>query len=229
MSDFIKRPILEDCSVNTLISYVPDLINNNNKEIKRVFEDIFEFGTDEKSTQYIKTPINTKGIVKGNSGQFYNLYVSHLKLDSASLSNDFLEVAVKHQNCPDRFKLNISSNDKDASTKINTINTFAHDSDNIFYDYQYDNESIVKNLSVKDYLVNITDKINMLEGNNNTNNTSINNLDASIKELYSMIESIVSKLNIEKEATPQEDENVDLVNAYNNPTKSYTYSAEKYK
>ena len=146
------------------------------------------------------------------------------------MANDFLEVSVKHQNCPDRFKLKISSSDKDASTKIDTINSFAHDAENIFYDYQYSNDnSIITNLSVKDYLNVVTKQIKDVSTFSNENNNKINALDASIKELYTMLENIVSNLNITKEVTTNDNENENLVEAYNNPPKSYTYSAENYK
>lgn len=230
MSDFIKNIELKDCSINTLISYLPKIVNDNNKEIKRVFADIFEFGDSTNNAQYIKTSINTKGTIKGNTGQFNNLYISHLSLDSSSLSNDFIDAKIKHQNCPDRFKLNVNSNDADASTKLDTINSFAHDADNIFFDYQYGSSSIIKNISVKECINSLTNEVSKIVDDTNKNDTKINSLDASIKELYSMLESIVSKLNIEKEVdTTSINENDNLVEVYNNPSKSYTYSAENYK
>lgn len=221
MSDFVKRPNLEDCSINTLIKYVPKIINNNNQEIKRVLSDIFEFGVDTNTTQYIKTPINTKGVVKGNSGQFYNLYASHITLDSSALNNDFLEAKVNHQNSPDRFKNNVN---EDISKR------YMHDSDSIVYDFTLDgSNNTTKSVSVKEILQDVELKIKDISINTNTNNTLLNSLDASIKELYSMLNKIVSNLNIEKEATIENNENNNLVEAYNNPTKSYTYSTQNYK
>lgn len=221
MSDFINRPNLEDCSINTLIKYVPNIINNNNQEIKRVLSDIFEFGVDTNTAQYIKTPINTKGIVKGNSGQFYNLYTSHITLDSSALNEDLLNAKVYHQNSPDRFKVKINED---------IFKRYAHDSDSIVYDFVLDSsKNTTKSVSVKEFLQDTEIKIKDISTNVNTNNTTLKLLDASIKEVYSILNDIVSKLNIEKEATAENNENNNLVEAYNNPTKSYTYSSQNYK
>lgn len=172
MSDKIEKIALKDCSENTLIKYVPNIINDNNKEIKRVFEDIFEFGNDENQIQYIKVPINTKGTVKGNSGKFYNIYAMRATFDSSSLSQDFLNAKVLHNNAPDRFKESLDND---------IMDNFSHDAENIFYKYNEDELSNIK-ISVKDEL-NIID-------------TNIKNFDASIKDLYKKIEDILKNKNI---------------------------------
>lgn len=215
MSDFINKPNLEDCSTNTLIKYIPSIINNNNNEIKRVFNEIFEFGNSNNKSQYIKVPVNTSGLVRGNTGYFNNLQITNsLILDSSVLENSFQNAIINHQKTSNRF-VNTYTN--------NITNNYAHDAESIFY----------KNGSIIDMLDSVYDALN------NIQNTSqaINNLDASVKEIYSMLAIITNKLNINNtynKETNNENESImnsndNLVEAINSPTTSYTYSSDFYK
>lgn len=219
MSDFIKTPELKDCSINTLIRYIPNIINDNNSEIKRVLGEIFEFGDDKNNSQYIKTSINTKGVVKGNSGQFYNLYTKRITLDSSSKQEDFLDITTNHQNSINRFKENLSEEIQ---------NNYMHDSDSIYYK-SYARNDLNISLSIKEGVEMIEKDVKEISNKITNNDTSINLLDSSIKELYSLLNIITSKLNIEKEAQIDNFNDDNIVEALNNKTNSYTYSSENYK
>lgn len=213
MSDFINKPELKDCSINTLIKYIPNIINDNNKEVKRVFNDIFEFGNgDENNLQYIKTSVNTKGVVKGNSGQFYNLFYKTINIDASSAQKDFLNVVTNHQYSQNRFKEEYENN-------ITT--SYSHDAANIYY------LDANGNSNVNDALNNLQKTVKEVDTHNTNNEAAINLLDASIKELYNILSQMTSKLNIEKEATVNENYD-DLVDVINNGSNSYTYSNENY-
>ena len=213
MSNYISKPQLKDCSINTLIKSVPDIINNNNKETLRVLSDIFEFGTEKEKIQYIKVPILTQGSVRANTGQFNNLYVNNIGITTNSADKDFLEVITDHNKSINRF-VNIEDE--------NIKNLYAHDAENIVYikgaivnNVKGEIDTINKTLSLyKDNFVNIDSRINAL--------------DASIKELYNMLAEVVNKLNIEKVATNNEVED-NLVETLNASTNSYTYSSQNYK
>lgn len=213
MSNYISKPQLKDCSINTLIKSVPDIINNNNKEILRVLSDIFEFGTDKEKNQYIKVPILTQGSVRANTGQFNNLYVNNIGITTNSASKDFLEVITDHNKSINRF-INI----EDETIK----KLYTHDADSIVY---------IKGANVnnvKGELDTINKTLSLYKDNFVKTDSKINELDASIKELYNMLTEVVNKLNIEKVATINEVED-NLVETLNASTNSYTYSSQNYK
>lgn len=214
MSNYISKPQLKDCSINTLIKSVPDIINNNNKETLRVLSDIFEFGTDKEKNQYIKVPILTQGSVRANTGQFNNLYVNNIGITTNSADKDFLEIVTDHNKSINRF-INVADD--------NIKKLYAHDADSIVYikgatvnNVKGELDTINKNLSLyKEDIISIDSRINAL--------------DASIKELYNMLVEVVNKLNIEKIATNNNEVEDNLVETLNASTNSYTYSSQNYK
>lgn len=212
MPDFINKPNFKKCNDNTLIKYIPSIITYNNNEVSRLFNDIFEFGNENNNFQYIKVPIVTNGVVRGNTGYFNNLSIKeNITFDASILENAFKDnIVVNHQKSNNRFK-----NDYDK----NIQNEYTHDAESIFY----------KNGSIASLLENVYESLNNVE----SITQKLNNLDSSIQELTDMINIIAIKLNIDNGynhevnvATTNDD---NLVEAINSPTTSYTYSSNAYK
>ena len=91
-----------------------------------------------------------------------------------------------------------------------------------------DGDETKKSLSLK----NKIDEFKNISANINVSITQINDtislLDASIKELYNMINVMTDNLNINKNIN-QDISNEELVAAMNEQTSSYTYSSNAYK
>lgn len=218
MSNEIKIPTYKDCDQKTLIKDIPNIINNNNEITLSLFKNIFEFGDGENSQQYIKVPLNTKGIVKGGSGQFFNLYANRISLSNESISNDFKNIITNHNLSENRFK-------NPSLYEESIMNNYTHDADSIIYN----NNSLNREL---DNLVTKVDEIYKEV-----------NYDASIKDIYNKIEEIkdtlliiTNNLNINNSYNNTQDisvtnidENEELLLAINSPTSSYTYSSDYYK
>lgn len=211
----IKKPTYIGCDKNTLIKDIPSIINKNNEENNRLFGDIFEFGSDSANQQYIKVPVITKGIVKGTSGQFYNLYANNIFLSQNALSNSFQNIVVKHNLALDRFK------DKSLESSI-----YSHDADSILYDAQNTIKSKIN--EIENSIKNVTDIDDKYE-------TRFLNIEKEIEDIKGLLNIIASNLNINNEFNApntmslEVNENEELIKALNEPTSSYTYSSGHYK
>lgn len=211
----IKKPTYEDCSISTLIKDIPSIINKNNEENNRLFGDIFEFGSENANEQYIKVPVITKGIVKGASGQFNNLYANNIFLSESVLENNFQNVVVKHNLSLDRFV------DKNIESSI-----YTHDAASILYDAQTTIKTKID--AVAESIKNVTDIDDKYE-------TRFLIIEKDIEDIKSLLNTIASNLNINNELNVtstislEENDNEDLIRALNEPTSSYTYSSGYYK
>ena len=212
----IKKPSYISCDKNTLIKDVPNIINKNNEENSRLFKELFEFGaTNDKiqTQQYIKVPVITKGLVKAGSGQFFNLYANRISFSKESNEYDFLNIITNHQNNTNRFKIdNYSSEIK---------NNYAHDAEFILYN---GTTSLKGEL---DALINKVDKLQL----DNDYDEEISEINNRLKALEDAISRIVSNLNINNQnqySINEANDNMELIDAINNPTSSYTYSSNYY-
>lgn len=223
MSNYIKIPTYSVCDQKTLIKDIPNIINNNNEITLSLFKNIFEFGDGKNSQQYIKVPLITKGIVKGGSGQFFNLYANRISLSNESISNDFLNIITNHNLSKNRFK---------NSYEESIMNNYTHDVDSIIYN----------NNSLKTELDNLVAKVDKIYKESNYDASindiynKINQLDAKIEEIKDTLLIITNNLNINNSyndtqniSTTNIDENEELLLAINSPTSSYTYSSDYYK
>lgn len=211
----IKKPTYIGCDKNTLIKDIPSIINKNNEENNRLFGNIFEFGSDSANQQYIKVPVITKGIVKGTSGQFHNLYTNNIFLPESVLSNSFQNAVVKHNLSLDRFI------DKNIESSI-----YTHDAASILYDAQTTIKTKIDEIS--ESIKNVTDIDDKYE-------TRFLSIEKDIEDIKSLLSTIASNLNINNELNAtstislEENDNEDLIRALNEPTSSYTYSSGYYK
>lgn len=212
----VKKPSYVNCDSNTLIKNIPNIINTNNEENIKFFKSIFEFGginNKSQTQQYIKVPLITKGIVKGGSGQFFNLYANNVTLSNDSMDKDFINIKTNHQKSINRFKNEYSDDIK---------NTYAHDAAYILYN---------DTTSLKTELDSVINKVNKLYLENNYDD-AISDINERIRAIEDAIGKIIKNLNINTEYPQdviEDDNNEELINTINSPTSSYTYSSNYYK
>ena len=215
----IQKPTYIGCDNNTFIKDIPSIINKNNEENNRLFGDIFEFGNDNANQQYIKVPVITDGLIKGNSGQFYNLYSNKISFSNESIAKDFQNIITNHNKSLNRF-----SSDDIYNNYINT--SFTHDAASIVFEKNKSVEEVIKEL--KNSIKNVTDINDKYE-------TRFSTIEKDIEDIKSLLETIVTNLNINNEknemtTTSQNiNENEELIKVLNESTSSYTYSSSYYK
>lgn len=194
---------LEDVSTNSLLKYIPNIINGNNAQITNLINGIIHFG-NENSNQYMKLPVSTNGIVKGNSGIFKNLAFS--TIDVSTANNAFNNIIVDHQKCNNRF-----------STESGMSGQYTHDASSI----KYGNDSVAIAL-------------NKYESLFNNASTGVNDISIRLQALSDDINMILTRLDINKEyemtsstmmmsRRSSNNSDMEFVNSYNSSTKSYTY------
>ena len=193
---------LEDVSTNSLLKYIPNIINGNNEQITNLFNSIIHFGA-ENSNHYIKLPIITNGIVKGNSGIFKNLSFS--TIDNSTANTAFNNIVVDHQKCTNRF----------SSENIN--GQYTHDASSI----KYGTDSVASKLNSYEALFN--------GASNSVNDISTrlyelkNDVDMILSQLDINREYETGTVMMMSRRVSNNTMDNDFMNAYNSSTKSYTY------
>lgn len=98
---------LMDCSKNTPIGQLPEIINNNNRAIEDEFSWIF----DASSNRLTKSVYAPTGSVKAHFGEFANLYAEQITVKNTdSVSNIVVEALKKtpHKKIADCFNESLS-------------------------------------------------------------------------------------------------------------------------
>ena len=102
---------LQDASIKTMIGQLPSIINHNNRAIENEFSEIY----DTSINKVIKSVYAPSGTVKAHKGEFVNLHVDYLTVNSIDSLVNSLQTA-KHNYFKNRFteNLNITDENKDA-------------------------------------------------------------------------------------------------------------------
>lgn len=194
---------LEDVSINSLLKYIPNIINGNNAQITNLVNGVIHFG-DENSNHYIKLPVITNGIIKGNSGIFNNLSFS--SIDSSTADTAFNDIIVNHQKCNNRF-----------SSEAGMSGQYTHDASSIKYGAD-----------------NVALALNRYETLFKNASTGVRDVSIRLQALSNDVDMILERLNINREyempsasmmMSRRVSNNTDMefIDAYNSSTKSYTY------
>lgn len=221
----ISIPNYLDASISTLIKDIPQIISNNNAENLAFFNAIFNFGnysSDTDSRQYIKTSVDTNGYVNANSGYFKNIKFD--KIDTSTAENAFIaNVKVNHNNSINRFK----NGSEFIDSSVAGINEYCHNTAAIYH-----------NNGIASGALNVI--ISNLENAMGSQNSLVSQLNEKYDNLKVRVDALYDNLNINRtysnnqtyasRSTLMATElyNNDIVNAYNNSTKSYTYPAKVY-
>ena len=205
----------KELNMTTKISKIPEIVNDNFKITKDIVNSIIEYDSKLDSSQYIKVPIITNGIVKGNTGEFKNIKINNII--SETPESTIINFVTDHQLAINRFSKN--SNFSDYIYK-----NYSHDAGYIYCVDKNGQEYNVQSLLTK------------IENSNNDYSDIFNNIDSSIKSLRQDIDSIMENLNINRlygdDNVPMmlysntEDDNI--IKTINSKSSSYTYPAKTY-
>ena len=214
----VLSPSFKELDIKTRISRLPHVINEYNNHTSQLFNNICAY-TD--SSQYVKIPVVTSGLIKGTTGDFNNININGIvKLsDNAAKSTDFLKIITSHNLCDASTRFSVSRKEtlKDSS--------WTHDSYSIYHNDSASLGEIVQNLNDAfdeltggDYLTK-AELLKLLKLKVNVSDfdekmvqidTSFNYLDSSLNDLRQNIidhlSNIYTKLNINKDVIINEDD-----------------------
>lgn len=221
----VPNPIYKDLNINDHIKRIPEVINDNFKKTRSIFESIIEYNNSQiDASCYVKIPIITNGIIKGNTGEFNNIKFN--ELSSETSNNAFLNIKTNHNKSINRFK---------DSRLTDQRTDYAHDVDYICY------------IDSNNNIISLNDKIDIIDNsiknvnttlNNNTNNiTTINN---NLAQLRIDVDILLEHLNINKSYNNEnnvmtlsisndiDNSGENIAKIYNSKPNSYTYPAKMY-
>ena len=213
----VLSPSFKELDIKTRISRLPQVINEYNNHTSQLFNNICAY-TD--SSQYVKIPVVTSGLIKGTTGDFNNININGIvKLsDNAAKSTDFLKIITSHNLCDASTRFSVSRKDalKDSSWTHDSYSIYHNDSsslgDMVQWLYNSFDEIIGGDYLTKDELIiELAKKVDVSVFNIAIENIqeNINILDSSLttlkNDLIGHLTTIYNKLNINKDVTINND------------------------